>query len=105
MDKYQAAVKTRYLGNTQPAFAIATRPDPGDLESPDALEREQLIRQRSIENYTPMSKDEVMGWLNQRYAPRIYTTPDTSGDGLVCPDRRRRIGECTDGCRNGAETC
>lgn len=81
MDKYYAAVKTRYLGNTQPAFSIATRPDPGDLESPEGLEREQLIRQRSIENYTPMSKEEVMAWLNNRYAPRIYTTPDTSGDG------------------------
>ena len=81
MDKYHAAVKTRYLGNTQPAFSIATRPDPGDLESPKGLEREQLIRQRSIKNYTPMSKDEVMAWLNQRYAPRIYTTPDVSGDG------------------------
>ena len=60
--------------------------NPGDLESAEGLEREQIIRQRSIENYTPMRKDEVMAWLNNRYMPRIYTTPDTSGDGQQSVD-------------------
>ena len=55
MDKYHAAIKTRYLGNTQPSFKIATRPEPQDLfsfglESPEAAEREVALRTYAIEN-------------------------------------------------------
>lgn len=82
MDKYHAAVKTRFRNNSAPAFKIATRPEPKDLfdydlESEEAEAREIMIRERSIRNYTPMTLEEVLAWLNKRYPRRTFTSPNT----------------------------
>ena len=87
MDKFHAAVKTRYLNNSKPAFKIATRPEPKDLfeydlESEEAAEREQVIRERSIANYTPMTRDEVLTWLKERYPPKRFNVPKPDGEDI-----------------------
>lgn len=81
MDKFNVAVKTRFLGNTVPSFSIATRPDPGDIVGQEALAREALIRQRSIERYTPKTKEQVLAWLDERYPRYQYTSPSNQGNG------------------------
>ena len=66
--------------NTTPAFLIGTRPEPGDVESPEAIEREQMIRACSIDQYTPKTRDEVMDWLDKRYPAKRHTFPNTDGE-------------------------
>ncbi len=79
LDKYQAAVKLRFRGETQPAFSLMGL---APLEKPpDAEERERRIRARSIELYTPKTREEVMAWLNARYPRkgrngRVQDAPD-----------------------------
>ncbi len=87
MDKYHAAIKTRFLNNTAPAFKIATRPEPQDLfvydlESTEAEEREQMIRERSITNYTPMTRDEILTWLKERYPPKNFAVPKSDKEDI-----------------------
>jgi hypothetical protein len=36
----------------------------------DVIERERYLRELSVKNYTPKSRDEVLAWLNARYARR-----------------------------------
>ena len=88
MDKYHAAVKTRFLGNTQPAFKIATRPEPQDLftfdlEGPEAIAREAELREYAIQNPANglMHVDEVMAWLKDRYPPKVYKVPSQQEPG------------------------
>lgn len=66
LSKFQAAVKMRFHGATQPAFSLATR-EP--LVKPsDALGRETYLRELSVKNYTPTSREDVLQWLAKRYA-------------------------------------
>ena len=88
MDKYHAAIKTRYLGNTQPSFKIATRPEPQDLfafglESDEAAEREAMLRKYAIQNPDNGLKhvDYVMDWLSKRYPRKVYTVPSKQEPG------------------------
>jgi hypothetical protein len=77
ISKYHAAIKSRYRGDTMSAFSIATRPEPGDVSSAGAKAREQMIRERSIHNYTPRSRKEVQAWLDERYGVRPGKTKET----------------------------
>lgn len=65
-DRFKAAVKMQVEGKTVPSFSIATQPPLP--EPPDADAREARIREKSITNYTPWSREEVAGWLSERYA-------------------------------------
>ncbi len=72
MGVYRAAVSTRYQNTRQPAFTLETLPPPqangaSNLEA--ATAREAHLRRLSIENYTPMTYDEVNAWLRDRYLP------------------------------------
>lgn len=86
MNKYQAAVKTRFRNKSAPAFKIAARPEPRDLfgfdlEGSEAEARELMIRERSTQNYTPMTREDVLAWLKKRYPRRTFTTPNDDEDG------------------------
>ncbi len=81
MDKFNAAVKTRFLGNTQPAFSIATHPDPGDVAALSSMAREETARQRSIAKYTPKTREQVLDWLDRRYPRQTFTSPDHEAAG------------------------
>ncbi len=85
-DLYHAAVKTRFKGRTMPAFNIATRRPPGNVEANEAIERERLIRQRSIELYTPKTQQEILEWLNNRYPPPTF--PNAPNDAPNSPSGR-----------------
>ena len=76
LDLYQAAVKVRSAdGQTLPAFSLQTPPPPGGQETESAKDREQSIRQRSIELYTPKTREEILAWLEKRYPrPRFGRT-------------------------------
>ena len=81
MNKYQAAVNARFKGSTLPAFSISTMPPPGDTSSQKAIEREALIRQRSIKQYTPMTRAEVQEWLDRRYSRGGFGPPTQNDEG------------------------
>lgn len=72
-DRFQAAVKMQVNGKTVPTFSIQTFP-PLE-EPPDADEREARIRQKSIENYTPWTRQEVEAWMEERYEQRLRQRP------------------------------
>jgi len=65
LDRYEAVVKTQIHGRTLPAFSLfAWAPL---SPAPDASEREQRIRARSVAAYTPRSRADVVAWLRERY--------------------------------------
>jgi len=65
-DRFHTALKMQVEGKTMQAFSLNTLPP---LPIPaDANDREARIRQRSIEQYTPWTIEEVEAWLEQRYA-------------------------------------
>lgn len=75
LDKYQAAVKLRVMGETQPAFSLTPLPPMvansfGENEREECFEREQRIRALSHEIYTPMTREDVLAWLAERYPRR-----------------------------------
>ncbi|HMN12488.1 MAG TPA: type IV secretion system DNA-binding domain-containing protein [Bellilinea sp.] len=72
-DRFQAAVKMQVGGKSVPAFTIQTLP-PLE-EPPDADEREARIREKSIQNYTPWTRQEVEAWLEARYDHRLRQRP------------------------------
>lgn len=72
LDLYQAAVKTQVDGRTQRAFLLYS-PSP-HRQSAGAEFREAYLRHKSIENYTPLSRAEVLTWLNNRYSS--FAPPD-----------------------------
>ena len=77
LNRFQAAVKMQYQGESQDAFLI--HGEPPLPVPPDGALREQLIRLRSIEQYTPLSRKAVMDWLQTRYPDPIYAEAvDTS---------------------------
>jgi hypothetical protein len=76
LDKYTAGVFMRYKGETQPAFRLETQPPPvNTLGAKAGRAREAYLRQKSIDNYTPWSRQQIDAWLNERYAaPRPDNT-------------------------------
>ena len=83
LDKYSAAIKMRFKGNTMPAFRIATRPAPNaaNIETKEAIQRAKRLQQHSIDLHTPMTRDQVLDWLNSRYPPQTYSARDSGPDG------------------------
>lgn len=78
-DRFHTAVKIQVNKQFTPAFSLNT---PIPIPVPDdADEREERIRNKSIKNYTPWSKEEVEQWFAKRY-PR--------------PDQSRIVGEVQD---------
>jgi hypothetical protein len=70
MDKHQAVVRMDLNEKSMPAFNLAPRrayDDTDERKRKEGEEKEQRIRQLSIKNYTPMSKEEVTAWLRERY--------------------------------------
>ena len=64
-DRFKAAVKIQFRRENQEAFTlIGEKPKP---ELANADEREAYLRALSRNNYTPMKRNEVLAWLNQRY--------------------------------------
>lgn len=72
-DRFQAAVKMQVNGKTVPAFTIQTLPP--IEEPPDADEREARIRESSILQYTPWTRQEVEAWMEERYEKRLRQRP------------------------------
>ena len=72
-DRFQAAVRMQVGGKSVPTFTLQTLP-PLE-EPPDADEREARIREKSIRNYTPWSRQEVEAWLEARYEQRLRQRP------------------------------
>lgn len=64
VDVYQAALWMR-VGQRQTVMSLTTQPKP-PLRL-DGSERYARIRTKSIANYTPMSRTEVLAWLGERY--------------------------------------
>ncbi len=83
LGKYRAAVSLRYQNHRQPAFTLETLPPPHP-ENPAAGEaREAYLRQKSIENFTPMPYSQVLDELRRRYGPDqpiAEETPTSGGD-------------------------
>jgi len=72
-DKFNAAAYMRFNGQQQPAFSLHTRqplPSNNRSDQETAQERERRIRDLSISNYTPHSRQEILDWLKKRY-PRV----------------------------------
>lgn len=64
-DRFHAAVKMQLHRKSMPAFSM--NPFPPILTPDNALDRERLIRQKSIDNYTPWTKAQVETWFSNRY--------------------------------------
>lgn len=73
LGKYQAVVKLRFQGVVQPAFSLTGR-EPLQ-KPPDAEKRERRIRERSVQQYTPKTRGEVMAWLAERYPRKKRLAP------------------------------
>lgn len=73
LGKYQAVVKLRFQGVVQPAFSLTGR-EPLQ-KPPDAEARERRIRERSVQQYTPKTRGEVMAWLAERYPRKKRLAP------------------------------
>ena len=95
LDVFTTAVKMRSKeGQTLPAFSIHTMPPPGDTESGEAKERErlilqgreQVIRKRSVDLYTPKTRQDVLDWLGKRYPRPKFGGPKKDTDGPADED-------------------
>lgn len=77
LDRFEAALKMQVDAQSQPAFTL--RPDPPIKEPPDATARLRRVRAKSRRQYTPMSRQQVLDWLNQRYGnnPVMPVADDT----------------------------
>lgn len=78
LNRFETAVKMQVGGNTQPAFSMKTR---RPIEVPDdAEEREARIRQKSIDQYTPWTTQQVDDLLDKRYPLPGVEGPTNGGD-------------------------
>jgi hypothetical protein len=75
-DRFHAAVKLQVNRKTMSAFSLQTQPPIPVAD--DAEEREARIRQKSIQNYTPWSRQEVESWYEQRY--QRHPVPRPTGE-------------------------
>lgn len=83
---YRVAVKTRFEGRTLPAFVVKTQL-PEKLPKVDP----EIIRQRSMAEYCPVTAEEVDEWLDKRYYGEVIAdeidTGELGADGLGDFDR------------------
>jgi ABC-type multidrug transport system fused ATPase/permease subunit len=75
LGRHRAVIQTIINDAPQPAFVVDTLPPPPEPEKKVADALEARIRQRSIDLYTPMTKDAVKKWLDERYPRRGFTVP------------------------------
>ncbi|MBA3870271.1 MAG: type IV secretion system DNA-binding domain-containing protein [Anaerolineae bacterium] len=69
LNKYEAAITTRYKTQSLPAFSLKTLPPPTkNTPLSRAQEREAYLRRLSRDHYTPKSREEILAWLSDRYA-------------------------------------
>lgn len=69
LDKYEAAITTRYKSQSLTAFSMQTfAPLSEDVPIEEARERERYLRTLSRERYTPKTREDVLAWLSGRYA-------------------------------------
>lgn len=86
LDMYQVAMFMRVGPNQQPAFSLRTNPAPQADDPAAARAVADQIRELSRRKYTPKSREEVMGWLAERYPRRTrQTTGARGGDGFSEP--------------------
>jgi len=79
----------RYCDEQQPAFSLMTKKplaDPSEMAR--AIERERIIRELSVKNYTPKPRQAVMDWLKKRYpkvrqGPVYFDTPSSDGGSMT----------------------
>ena len=71
VDVFQAALWMR-VKQQQAVMSLNTAPKP-ELAKGDG-ERYERIRAKSIANYTPMCREDVLKWLRERY-PKVVQTP------------------------------
>ncbi|MEZ4671449.1 MAG: type IV secretion system DNA-binding domain-containing protein [Anaerolineae bacterium] len=88
LDKYNAAVFMRYLDQTQAAFGVMTEPPLPKTETKDmeaANQRAEHIRQHSVQQYTPKSRQDVLNWLKARYPRKRRAGGDDGEEGFYEP--------------------
>lgn len=79
LDMYQAAVKMQLRGKTMDSFLLF--PFPPEGVSDDADVREKRIREKSYQNFLPMTNDDVLNWImNRNKPPKDDTNDDTDED-------------------------
>jgi len=70
MGRFKAVVSMRSATSaSRSAFNLEPMAARDVSHEAQALEREQYLRRKSVENYTPMTYDEVKAWLDARYRP------------------------------------
>ena len=80
LDAHQAALFMKFQKQQLPAFSLET--EPVDLIRPDdPANPEERIRQLSIQQYTPMSHENVMKWLGEIYPRRRKRNRSRDDDG------------------------
>jgi len=79
LGRFKMATVMRYKGERLPTFTINTLPPPKQKDRKRAIDRETYLRQKSVENYTPKSYDDVNGWLRDKY--RSQSKPDQEING------------------------
>jgi hypothetical protein len=95
LGNYHAVAKMKYKGKTEPAFDLYPYgPDPTTSEEKQRLkQREVLIRQMSIDKYTPRTREQIMGWLNSRYPYRKMTLSRSIRRQEPSPDQWKEKGK------------
>ena len=78
LNKYEAAMTTRYRTQSLPAFSLKTLPPLSqDIPLTRAQAREAYLRELSRSQYTSKTREAVLAWLSERYA-----TPNNPGGTL-----------------------
>ena len=80
LDLYQAAARLRLDGNDIPSFTLDTKAAPGDTTNEHARAREQQLRAWSRSTHTPLSRDDVFDWLDERYPLPDFMTDDSDSE-------------------------
>lgn len=75
LDLYNALVHMRFGAQTLPAFNIKTE-TPYTQDTVAGQARERHLRELSIQQYTPMSREMVLSWLRDRYKRPVALSDD-----------------------------
>jgi hypothetical protein len=74
LDRHNAVVFMKFAGQQLPTFNIRTNPISKPIandDDPDSPKNTELrIRAKSVNSYTPMQRETVMKWLEERYPKR-----------------------------------
>lgn len=72
LNKYTAAMTTRYKEQSLTAFSMQTLPPISQgKDAEKAQKRMQYLRQLSRTQYTPKSRQEVLAWVDERYGSSV----------------------------------